>query len=86
VNAATVSSNTVDAPPDSDVMVLTEAGRARLGQQLSGWKGRQFPFRVWWVREYGKQSVGNWLRWFTRRKPWNPTGGLPEWLYTRRSS
>ena len=22
--------------------------------------------------------------WFTNRDPWNPTGGMPEWLYERR--
>ena len=65
------------------MLVLTDGSRARMEPQLTGYKGRQFPFRVWWVREYGKQSIGGWWRWFTRRKPWNPTGGLPEWLYTR---
>jgi uncharacterized protein (TIGR03663 family) len=74
----------VDAPPDSDVMVVTEGGRARLEPQLGPWQGRRFPFRVWWVREYDKQSLGTWWRWFTKRTPWNPTGGLPEWLYVRR--
>jgi uncharacterized protein (TIGR03663 family) len=74
----------VDAPPDSDVMILTEGGRARLEPQLAAWEGREFPFRVWWVREYGEQSPGAWWRWFSERKPWNPTGGLDEWLYVRR--
>ena len=60
------------------------ASRDRLAPQLTGYRSRKFPFRVWWVREYGKQSLGNWWRWFTKRKPWNPTGGLPEFLYTRR--
>ena len=36
------------------------------------------------MREYGKQSPGDWWRWFSKRKPWNPTGGLHEWLYVRR--
>ena len=62
---------------------MTEGSRARLAPQLTGYTGRQFPFRVWWVRDYAKQSIGSWWRWFTRRKPWNPTGGLPEYLYTR---
>ena len=66
------------------MLVVTEGNQARLAPQLAAYKGRKFPFRVWWVREYGKQSLGNWWRWFTERKPWNPTGGLPEFLYTRR--
>ena len=83
LNVGYLDMTTVDTPPDSDVLILTEGSRARLEPQLTNYRGRQFPFRVWWVREYGKQSIGNWWRWFTRRKPWNPTGGLPEWLYTR---
>ncbi len=83
LNVGYLDMTTVDTPPDSDVLILTEGSRARLEPQLTGYKGRQFPFRVWWVREYGKQSIGGWWRWLTRRKPWNPTGGLPEWIYTR---
>jgi uncharacterized protein (TIGR03663 family) len=75
---------TVSRPPDSDVLVMTEGGRARLAQTLGDYTGRKFPFRVWWVRDYSKMSIGNWWRWFTRRKPWTPTGGLAEYLYTRR--
>ena len=75
---------TVNQPPDSDVLVMTEGGRARLLPALGAYTGRKFPFRVWWVRDYSKMSIGNWWRWFTRRKPWNPTGGLAEYLYTRR--
>ena len=74
----------VDRPPDSDVMIITEGGRARLGNTLGAYDGKRFSFRVWWVRDYAKQSLGGWWRWFTRRKPWNPTGGLSEYLYTRR--
>ena len=71
-----------EAPP-SDVLILTQASRDRLLPTLQAYTGREFPFRVWWVREYGKQSPGNWWRWFTEREPWNETGGMPEWLYTR---
>ena len=46
-------------------------------------RGREFPFRVWWVRDYGAMSPGNWARWLLERKVWNPTGGMPEWLYER---
>jgi uncharacterized protein (TIGR03663 family) len=72
------------APPDADVLLLTEASRERLQPNLVGYDGRRFRFRVWWVREYGRQSPGGWARWFLERRPWNPTGGLSEWLYVRR--
>jgi uncharacterized protein (TIGR03663 family) len=83
LNVGYLDMSAVDQPPNSDVLILTEGSRMRLENQLTGYTGRQFPFRVWWVRDYAKQSLGGWWRWFTRRKPWNPTGGLPEWLYTR---
>ncbi len=71
--------------PDSpDAAILTEANRDRLLGRLAGYEGREFPFRVWWVRDYGAMSPGGWWRWYTEREPWNPTGGLPEWLYVRQ--
>jgi hypothetical protein len=36
------------------------------------------------VREYGEMSPASWWRWFTKREPWNPTGGMQAWLYERR--
>ncbi len=68
----------------SDVIVLTQASNTRLAPTLTGYDGRRFRFRVWWVRDYGAMSAGNWWRWFSAREPWNPTGGMPEWLYVRR--
>ena len=47
---------------------------------------RRFPFRVWWIRDYGKMSADGWWRWFTEREPWNPTGGMQEWLYVRQGA
>jgi uncharacterized protein (TIGR03663 family) len=73
-------------PADTDVAILTDGSRARLARELAGYDGRRFPFRVWWVRDYGAMSVGGWWDWFTRREPWNPTGGLPEWLYVRQGA
>ncbi|MEA2311781.1 MAG: hypothetical protein QOE28_1749, partial [Solirubrobacteraceae bacterium] len=70
--------------PQTDVLVMTEQSRLKLLPQLIGFDGHRFRFRVWWVRDYGAQSPGNWIRWLAERKPWNPTGGLPEWIYTRR--
>ena len=65
---------------------MTEANRERLLGELAGYDGRRFPFRVWWVRDYGAMSAAGWWRWFTRREPWNETGGLPEWLYVRQGA
>ena len=73
-------------PADTDVAVLTDESRERLLGDLAGYEGRRFPFRVWWVRDYDEMSMGNWWRWFSRREPWNPTGGLPEWLYVRQGA
>ena len=67
----------------ADVLILTEASRARLAAALGGYHGRRFPFRGWWVRDYGAMSVRGWWEWFLHRRPWNPTGGMPEWLYIR---
>jgi uncharacterized protein (TIGR03663 family) len=78
--------STTGEAPDSDVLILTSASNNRLAPTLTGYDGRQFPFRVWWVRDYGgAASPGNWLRWLTQREPWNPTGGMPEWLYVDRA-
>jgi uncharacterized protein (TIGR03663 family) len=75
-----------DLPSDTDVAILTEGSRERLRGQLAGYDGRRFPFRVWWVRDYGEMSPAAWWDWFARREPWNPTGGLPEWLYVRQGA
>jgi uncharacterized protein (TIGR03663 family) len=75
-----------ELPSDTDVAILTEASRDRLLQDLAGYEGRRFPFRVWWVRDYGAMSPGGWWRWVTEREPWNPTGGMQEWLYVRQGA
>jgi uncharacterized protein (TIGR03663 family) len=75
-----------DLPSGTDVAIMTAGGRERARGQLAGYDGRRFPFRVWWVRDYGAMSPGNWWRWFTKREPWNPTGGLPEWIYVRQGA
>ncbi|HWK27745.1 MAG TPA: flippase activity-associated protein Agl23 [Solirubrobacter sp.] len=72
------------APPTTDVMILTDASRERLANALGDYNGRQFPFRVWWVRDYGAIRPGNLLRYITERKTWNPTGGMNEWLYVKK--
>jgi uncharacterized protein (TIGR03663 family) len=78
-------STTGEPPADSDVIVLTQASNTRLQPTLIGYDGKQIRFRVWWVRDYAKVlSPGAWLPWLTKREPWNPTGGMPEWVYVRR--
>jgi hypothetical protein len=72
------------APPRSDVLILTQASEERLRAELGDYTVRRFPFRVWWVREYGRLSLGGWWRWVTKREPWSPLGGMPEWLYVER--
>jgi len=74
------------APPaGSDVVILTQASANRLSSTLSGYEGRRIRFRVWWVRDYGAQTAAGWARWLTTREPWNPTGGMPEWVYVSRN-
>jgi uncharacterized protein (TIGR03663 family) len=76
---------TTAPPPESDVLILTQGAHDRLDPQLSkDYTSREFPFRVWWVRDYGALSVGAWWRWVTKREPWDATGGMPEWIYERR--
>jgi predicted membrane-bound mannosyltransferase len=75
--------------PTADVLVLTENSRNRLNDagQLNAYDGRQFDFRVWWVRDYpAGHNVGNYFRYVTQRKVWNPTGGMKEWLYVKRGA
>jgi len=76
--------STAPSPPASDVLVMTEASSQRLAPQLAAYDGRRFPFRVWWVRDYSKATPAAWLRYIAKREVWNPTGGMPEYLYVRR--
>jgi uncharacterized protein (TIGR03663 family) len=67
-------------PPGTDVAVLTEGSRQRIQGSLGGYDVRPFPFRVWWVRDYGRLTPGRAWAWLTRRDPWSPLGGMPEWV------
>jgi predicted membrane-bound mannosyltransferase len=73
-------------PSEADVVIATQGGRDAVAQQLAGYDGREFPFRVWWVRDYDEMSPGAWWDWLTKREPWSPTGGMPEWLYVRQGA
>jgi uncharacterized protein (TIGR03663 family) len=76
--------------PPSDVAILTEESRDRLHDQLTGYRERRFRFRVWWVRgstwqEYRRTlDAGSFWDWLTRRQPWSPTGGMPEYVEWKR--
>ena len=76
--------STVEAPPAADVIVMTDGNRARLAPRLRGFEATSFPFRVWWVRDYGAQTPAAWARWMVGREPWNPPGGMTEWLLVNR--
>jgi predicted membrane-bound mannosyltransferase len=84
LNVGYLDLTSVEAPPASDVLVMTEASSQRLAPQLASYRSRRFAFRVWWVRDYADATPGDWLRWLFERKVWNPTGGMPEYLYVRR--
>ena len=64
----------------TDVAILTEPSRDRLLPEGDGFVERRFPFRVWWVRDYGRLTPASAWAWLSRREPWSPTGGMPEWL------
>ena len=66
--------------------MLTGTSHGRLANALGGYDCRQFPFRVWWVRDYGAIRPGNVFRYLTRREVWNPTGDMKEWLCTRKGA
>jgi uncharacterized protein (TIGR03663 family) len=73
--------------PDTQVLIMTEQARAKLLPDLAAYEGHRFSFRVWWVRDWSKKfSPGAWVHWFAQRRTWNPTGGLPEWIYVRRDA
>jgi uncharacterized protein (TIGR03663 family) len=71
--------------PAGGVAILTEGSRARLRRDLGPFRERRFPFRVWWVRDYGALTPASAWAWLSRREPWNATGGMPEWLEWSRT-
>jgi len=84
LSAGYVDLSTQGVAPSSDALILTQASHDRLAPQLGGYTQREFPFRVWWVRDYHKLTLGSAWRWLVKREPWSPTGGMPEWLYEKR--
>lgn len=73
--------------PDAQVLLMTQASRDRLLPELPAYEGRRFRFRVWWVRDWDRKFEPEaWWSWWTRRKTWNPVGGMPGWIYVRRDA
>jgi uncharacterized protein (TIGR03663 family) len=71
--------------PSTQVLIMTDQARAKLLPALSAYEGRRFDFRVWWVRDWSRKlDAGAWWSWFVARTPWNPPGGMDEWIYVRR--
>ena len=71
--------------PNTQVLIMTDQGRDKLRPVLTAYDGRQFDFRVWWVRDWSKKfSASAWWGYLAHRRPWNPTGGMKEWIYIRR--
>jgi uncharacterized protein (TIGR03663 family) len=80
-----IDMTTPNYQPDTQVLIMTEQARAKLLPSLAAYEGTKYRFRVWWVRDWSKGlSVSAWRNWFVDRKTWNPTGGMPEWIYVRR--
>jgi uncharacterized protein (TIGR03663 family) len=71
-------------PPASQVEIMTEEAHTAQLPALQAYDCRQFDFRVWWVKDYSKQGLSTWWKWFTKRTPWDTTGGLKEWFCLRR--
>ena len=69
------------ARPFSELPLLA---KARLQNALGGYDGRQFQFRVWWVRDYSAKNLKHIPEYILNRKVWNPTGGMTEWLYVKK--
>ena len=73
--------------PDAQVLLMTQANRARLLPELVAYEGRRFRFRVWWLRDWDRKlDPGAWWAWWTKRETWNPVGGMPGWIYVRRDA
>jgi uncharacterized protein (TIGR03663 family) len=69
----------------ADALLLTDPGTVRrLRPVLTGYRGRRFKLREWWVVDYGGASPGDVWRWFVRREAWSEKGALYQWFYVRK--
>jgi uncharacterized protein (TIGR03663 family) len=67
-----------------DALLVTDAGRAGISDDLGDFVGRRFRLRVHWLPRYSAAGVSDWVRWVVRREPWERTGSVDAWLYVRR--
>ena len=73
--------------PNTQLLIMTDEAHAKLLPTLAAYDGQRFHFRVWWVRDWTKKfSPSAWWNWFTKRKTWNATGGMYEWIYVRKDA
>ena len=72
-----------EPPADADAVIVTEGNRAALAGALAGLRRARVPVPRLVGARLRRDVAAAWWRWFTRREPWNPTGGMPEWLYER---
>lgn len=83
--AAAVMDDASYVPPKgTDALLVSHDNRGRLLPRLRAFRGNRFQHRVWWVPDYAAARPDDVLRWLVFREPWNPRGGLDEWLYVRR--
>jgi uncharacterized protein (TIGR03663 family) len=75
-----------DYVPKADVVAVTDVNRERLVGKLSGYRGRRFHLREWWVVDWAGATPSSVWRWFLRREAWSVKGTLDEWLYVRDDS
>lgn len=82
-----IDMTTPNFQPDAQVLLMTQTSRDKLLPLLPAYEGRQFRFRVWWVRDWTRKfDPDAWWGWWTRRETWNPIGGMPGWVYVRRDA
>ena len=58
--------------PDTDVLILTRPRTTASARSSRATTAREFPFRVWWVRDYDAMSPAAWWRWFTEARAVEP--------------
>ena len=75
------------APPDAEALVLTETAAQPPAQRAQ--RLRLPPVRLprlVGARVRRRSGPANAFRYITRREVWNPTGGMKEWLCTRKAA
>ena len=72
-----------DYVPIAQSVLIADPNRAHLLPRLGSYTGYRFRLRVWWIQDYGRAGLTQWVRWLIWRTPWNPEGSLDEWLYVR---